>query len=398
MSRKVLLFLDASPALGGATRVLLEILSSIDPDRASAIVACRRDSAVEQAFLEAGQEVAPIDLPVLTLAGSPVDFLRMVAAYASATREVGRLVRTRRASLVHATGLASALLAAPVARMVGVPVVWHAHDILPRLARYAIPVRAAAASSRSIVCVSEVSLARLLEFGVAPGKCNRVYDAVPARPLAARPEPADGTETHPTVLAAGTITPQKGQHVLVEAARELVVRYPNLRIDIAGEVAFDRDRSYLKALESSVQRYGLGGRVRFLGFRKDLPELIMRATVVAHPATGEETLGLVPLEAMAAGRPVVASRIGGLPEVVEDGVSGFLVAPGSAPELVAAIATLLDSPELRERMGTEGRRIAAVKFDARTMRQGLDDVFSSILGTRVLKDSELPRSSATRPP
>jgi glycosyltransferase involved in cell wall biosynthesis len=338
-----------------------------------------------------------MDLPLLTLAGSPTDALRMASRCLSASCALRRLLRARRPSLVHATGLASTLLAAPATRVARIPLVWHAHDILRRQPRNTLPIRAAAAASRSIVCVSEASRDRLLEFGVAPGKCHLVHDAVPEVRLGALQGPEEGSGEELTVLSAGTITPQKGQHVLVEAARELVRRYPAVQILLAGEVAFEQDRPYREALEASVDRHGLRGNVRFLGFRDDLPDLIGRATVVAHPATDEETLGLVPLEAMAAGRPVVASRIGGIPEVVADGVSGILVAPGNVPELVAAVSTLLDSPEMRERMGSAGRRIAAEKFDARTMRRGLDGVFCAILGVHVFRDVDLDENS-TPPP
>ncbi len=384
MSRPLLLFVDASPTVGGATRVLLESLAAVDPSRADALVACAEGSPVGAAVRDAGHEAVTLDMPMLTLAGSAGERLRMAARYAAAARNLLALVRARRPALLHATGLASALLAAPAARLGGVPLVWHAHDILPRRAASVPPVRLAAAASRTVVCVSRASLDRLVELGVPAGRCVLVYDAVPAVRLRGPEAPEEPPAAGPTVLAAGILTPQKGQHVLVEAAAELVRRHPGLRVDVAGEVVFERDRPYRVRIEEEVRRLGLEGTVRLLGFRRDLPARIARATVVAHPATDEETLGLVPLEAMAAGRPVVASRVGGLPEVVEDGVSGILVPPGDARALADAIGRLLDDPALRARMGEAGRRIAAGRFGADRMCAELDRVLHAILGVHVL--------------
>jgi glycosyltransferase involved in cell wall biosynthesis len=382
LSPRTILFVDASPAMGGATRVLLEILGALDPRRATPLVVCRPRSAVADAMAERRIPATELDMPVLTFAGGFADHARMVIRNVKFTRALLGLIRTRRPALVHASGLASSLLASLPARLTGVPLVWHAHDMLPRKARNEPFVRAAGAAARAIVCVSKASQARLLEFGVPPGKCQLVYSGVPIPPW---PSGIDVRAAGPPmVLAVGTITRQKGQHVLVAAAPELLRRYPDLEIAIVGEVMHEVDRSYLQQLKADVERQGLTGQVRFLGFRGDVASLMERASIVAHPSTAEETLGLVPIEAMAAGLPVVASRIGGLQEVVEDGVSGILVEPGSSASLLGALVCLLDDQGLRASMGAAGRRIAMERFNDDRMRTGLDQVFAAVLGHGVL--------------
>jgi glycosyltransferase involved in cell wall biosynthesis len=329
-----------------------------------------------------GIATAALDMPVLTFAGGLADHARMIIRSVKFTRDLLGLIGTHRPALVHASGLASSLLASLPARLTGVPLVWHAHDMLPRKARNEPFIRAAGAAARAIVCVSKASQGRLLEFGVPPGKCHLVHSGVPIPPLGSGiGGPAAGA---PVVLAIGTITRQKGQHVLVEAAPELLRRYPDLEIVIVGEVMHETDRSYLQQLKADVARQGLTRQVRFLGFRDDVASLMERASIVAHPSTAEETLGLVPIEAMAAGLPVVASRIGGLQEIVEDGVSGILVVPGSSASLLGALVSLLDDQGLRASMGAAGRRIAMERFNDDRMRRGLDQVFASVLGHGVL--------------
>lgn len=385
MSTRTILFVDASPSFGGATRVLLDILAALDPEKATGIVACRAGSSVEEAVRTQGATTVPMVLPTLTFAGGPWGWATMATQGLSAIHAITELIRSRRPALVHGGGLASTLLAGVPSRGLGVPLVWHAHDNLDRRARNVPAVRAAGAMARSIVCVSQASRQRLLELGVGAGKCRVLYGAVPERSRPSARKTGAPVDSRPTILAVGTITRQKGQHVLVEAASILVRRYPEVLVAIAGEAMFDRDQAYLRDLQADVARRGLTGHVRFLGFRDDVPDLIEGATIVAHPSAGEETFGLVPLEAMAAGRPVVATRIGGLGEVVEAGVSGFLVEPGSSDELAEALALLLGDPGLRGRMGEAGRQIAAERFGAASMRRGLDEIFSAILGASVVR-------------
>ena len=381
LTPRTLLFVDASPEPGGATRVLLQILEMLDPAKATPLVACRAGSAVEEAVRSRGHEAVPLRMPTLTFAGGAAEWARMSIHSAEAVRDLSRILRQRRPALVHGSGLASTLIAGVPSALSRVPLVWHAHDMLDQRARHVPIIRAAGALSHSIVCVSRHSRDRLLRFGLSADKCRIVWNGVRVGPLPAG-RPAGEA---PSLLAVGALTPQKGQHVLVEALASLMPRYPGLRLDIVGQVLFDRDRAYEARLHAQVERLGLTGRVRFLGHRNDVPGLLRLATVVVHPATAEETFGLVPLEAMAAGRPVVASRIGGLSEVVEDGVTGRLVEPGRSDILARVLDELLGDPELRDRFGVAGHRTAAERFGLEGARLGLDEVFSSILGENVTR-------------
>ena len=154
MSPRTVLFVDASPVPGGATRVLLQILALLDPGRATAIVACRAGSGVDEAVRAAGHQVAPLALPTLTFAGGPAAWARMVGEGTSATRALVGILRERRPALVHGSGLASTLVASVPAALARVPLAWHVHDVPPDEARQVPFVRAAAAAARAIVCPS----------------------------------------------------------------------------------------------------------------------------------------------------------------------------------------------------------------------------------------------------
>jgi len=382
VSARTLLFVDASPAPGGATRVLLQILALLAPDRATAIVACRAGSGVEEAVRAAGHEVAPLALPTLTFAGGPAAWARMVGEGTSATRALLAILRERRPALVHGSGLASTLVASVPAALARVPLAWHVHDVPPEEARQVPFVRAAAAAARAIVCPSRYARERLAGLGVPADRCEVVYAGVGVPPEPPPPPPAGP----PSLLSVGALTPQKGQHVLLEALPALLARHPGLTLDVVGEPIFDADRTYAESLRAAAGGPVLDGHVRFLGRRGDVPELLARATVVVHPAAAPETFGLVPLEAMAAGRPVVATRTGGLPEVVEDGVTGMLVEPGDPSGLAAAIDRLLSDEGLRGRMGREGWRVARERFGLEAMRAGLERALAPAAGGPLTRD------------
>jgi glycosyltransferase involved in cell wall biosynthesis len=169
------------------------------------------------------------------------------------------------------------------------------------------------------------------------------------------------------VVFVGRLTPHKGVDRLIEALPDQV----DLRVaGSAGHDPIPPERDY----PSLLLRLAAGKRVRFLGAVPDvdLPALYRQARVVALPSVHRtcygrdvavsELLGLAAVEAMASGTPVVASRIGGLPEVIEDGVTGFLVEPGNVAELRARLAEVVADPPLAERLGRNGRERVLATF------------------------------------
>jgi glycosyltransferase involved in cell wall biosynthesis len=159
---------------------------------------------------------------------------------------------------------------------------------------------------------------------------------------------AGDAEVTRVVLAAGRLSPEKGFGVLVESAAAICRENPGAGIAIFGEGGLRQ------GLERRVEELGLSGRVVLPGFRDDLDFLIGAADVVVLPSF-TEGLPNVALEAGAAAVPVVATAVGGTPEVVADGVTGFLVPPGDAAAIAERVSTLLGDRERATRMGVAGR-------------------------------------------
>ncbi|MGB9662819.1 MAG: glycosyltransferase [Moorellaceae bacterium] len=165
------------------------------------------------------------------------------------------------------------------------------------------------------------------------------------------------------LLHIGRFAPQKNHLLLIEAFALAVKEHPTMQLWLIG------DGPLRPAVEKTVVEMGLEGTVLFLGIRDDVPKLLADSDVFILPSDWEG-VPLTVLEAMAAGKPVVATAVGGVPELVEDGVTGILVPPRNPEALAQGILRLAKDPHLRQRMGKAARERALERFDiARTARE-----------------------------
>jgi glycosyltransferase involved in cell wall biosynthesis len=231
------------------------------------------------------------------------------------------------------------------------------------------------------------------ELSAPPERTRLIYGG--ADPSRYAPDPAVSRDG---VLFVGRLTPHKGVDRLIAALP------PGGRLSIAGSSGHDPalpERDYPLLLRRLAERRD----VRFLGPVADetLPDLYRRAVVLALPSVHQtcygrqvrvsELLGLVVLEAMASGTPVVASRLGGLPEVVQHGVTGFLVEPGNVDELRERLAQLLHDPGLAARMGANARELVMERFTWRACAERCLAAYAELLGSaghRPDRDSHRP--------
>jgi glycosyltransferase involved in cell wall biosynthesis len=170
----------------------------------------------------------------------------------------------------------------------------------------------------------------------------------------------------PVVGLFGRITRWKGQHVLIHALAEL----PGVHGLIIGEALFtDEDRAYCDELRTLASHLGVAERIHFLGFRRDILSLLLSVDLVVHCSTSPEPFGRVIVEAMLAGRPVIAAKAGGAMEIIKDNQTGLLVEPGSSHAFATAIQRLLKDPDLAAEMGRAAKRDAEERFSLNRILQ-----------------------------
>jgi glycosyltransferase involved in cell wall biosynthesis len=230
-------------------------------------------------------------------------------------------------------------------------------------------------TAEALTAITEDCREHALRAGARPEHIRLVPNGADLR----RFRPAEGEPPRPwgnhMVFACRQLFPRKGIRFLIEAVAHLKAKYPDLKLVIAGD-GFERPE-----LESLARDRGLAADCVFLGWvaNAELPPLYRAAAVSVIPSL-EEGFGIPAAEAMGCAIPVVASDAGGLPEVVENGVCGFVVPKGEVEPLAEAIDKLLADPALRARMGAAARERALRRFDWDISARMFDDVYREILG------------------
>jgi glycosyltransferase involved in cell wall biosynthesis len=371
---RVVTLVDTLSSFGGGERLAAEIAMRLDGTRFTRILCVSRppipheppEATVQRraAARESGVRIIELNRPW------------RLALWAWAP--LYSLLRNERVDVVHAHKFGSNVWGTLLGRLAGVPVViGHEHgSALPResLRRFLernLIVRGADA----LVAVSPAVRRDLIEAErVDPSKVVLVPSGIPARPLgserALRDElgiqPAD-----PVVGAVGGLRPEKGLDVLVEAAAALARRHPRLKVLIAGEGP-ERGR-----LQAKIEGLELQETVIMLGIRSDVPD-VLAALDVAVLSSDYEGSPLALMEYMAAGKPVVASNVGGVPDMIEHEVSGLLVPPRDPPRLAAAIHRLLRDEQGAAEMGGRGRVRQRQEFDIEVMVRTVERLYEDL--------------------
>jgi glycosyltransferase involved in cell wall biosynthesis len=236
-------------------------------------------------------------------------------------------------------------------------------------------------SVQKFVPISRAIATSLTQYGVDETRIELVYSAVDERPyqglnkdecrVSVRRELGLADDAI-LVCSMARLAPDKGHVCLVSAAAQIVRRLPNATFVLAGE---GDERAHI---EKRMSELALGHRFRLLGFRKDVSRLMMAADLFVHPSL-EEGLGTIVLEAGLACVPIIASRVGGIPEFVEDQRGGILTTAGDPALLAEAIATMLQNPQRAREMASHNALLASTRHHRQTMVKGNVSVYSSLL-------------------
>jgi glycosyltransferase involved in cell wall biosynthesis len=355
---RVIVHLTASTFYGGPERQMLGLAQSLPAEYRTVFLSFGEGGRC-QAFLrkamEAGCEALALEH----------DTPHLLVARRDLVQHLGRL----QADILLCHGYKADLVGRKAARRAGIPVVavsrgWTWESLKVRL--YEALDRLVLRSMDRVVCVSEAQAARVRRAGTPSARVLVIHNAVRAERFG-KPDPGykqklealfpdlPAGSSSRIILAAGRLSPEKGFSVLLEAARQLVVGDPSIRFVLFGE------GKLRNALERQAAAWGLTSRLVLPGFRADLDRFLPVADVVVQSSFTEGLPNLV-LEACAAGVPVVATAVGGTPEILEDGVSGYLVAPGDPATLATRIQELLSSEQQCQTMGDRGRRRILEQF------------------------------------
>lgn len=378
-----ILFVHQSSDLYGSDRVLLDLAQAVAQAGGEPIVVLPGDGPLVQALRAHGIEVhVATDLQVLKLSRASMTAagaLRLAAAVPAALKTLDRCVDSRAVHLVHSNTLA-VLGGALWARRHGVRHVWHVHEIVdrPRLAARAFPWLLRWLAD-DVVCNSYATRRWLTESQPAlAARSKVVWNGVGATTLlntgSAGAAALQSLRQHfrPTgarlaIGLVGRINRMKGHSLLLDAAeRLLTLGFNGFSIVFVGSPPPGQE-IFLTQLQDRIAASPLRDRIVVQPYMEHVAPAFAALDIVCVPSTEAEAFGLVAVEAMAAGRPVVAARIGGLPEIVLDGETGSLHPPGDAEALASHLQDLLADPQLRHDFGLAGLARFQREFTVRTM-------------------------------
>jgi glycosyltransferase involved in cell wall biosynthesis len=368
-----ILYYNHTGKVSGAERVLLTILGRLDRSRFNPVVVCPQDSRMME--LAAAQSVRTRGLRQLEARFTwRLDrIVNYLMSFAKVISHARKLVIEESPDAIHANSIRAGLVMSAATLGLKVPVVWHAHDILPRHPlSTAVRLFAAVTSHNRILAVSHAVatrfrgiLLRLCKHRVPISVIHNAVDLDRFHPDAKGREEIrqalNLTGIQPVVGIVGQLSPRKGQLELIEAFAHVAREVPDAILLMVGEALFNRDEEYAASLERAVASLGIADRVRSLGPRDDVPKLMQGLDVLVINSH-EEPFALTVLEGLASGTAVLATSVGGTPEIIGHAENGWLVNRRDHDDLVSGMLTLLRDEGLRRELGSKGRRDAIARF------------------------------------
>lgn len=322
--------------------------------------------------------LAAENIPVLPV---PFGRLRDLAGLAHSVRRIRKVIQDWRIDLLHSNGPQTNVCAGIAGRLAGVPVVWHARNLLEK-GMWDVDRKTAWLASR-IICNSDAIRDRF-RGSRAWKNTVTIMNAVDTREFSPDVDREKFRREMglspgaPAVGIVGRLGTGKGHEYYLEAAIILLRAGSPARFFVIGDPLFSEDAWRADALRRQVKEAGFEGRIRFTGLRRDMPQ-VMRGLDILVLASDAEPCGRVLFEAMASGTAVVATNSGGTPEIVRDGQEGLLVPPRDSAALAQAIGRVIQDPDLRLRLGRAGVDRVQSAFTVDRYRGKIMDVYAKAL-------------------
>ena len=344
--------------IGGLERVIESIVTGLDKDRYDAEVWCLvRGGEIAEELAEKG-----IKIKILGILSyhNPINILRLVF-----------MLRQVRPDIVHTHGYFASVIGRIAAKIALVPIIiYHVHTIFYDniKKRNIIIERLLSFITDKIIFISNAAKkSYLLHFRINERKISVVYNGVTDANLK-----VNSGKVNCKVVTVASLVDHKGHEYLFEAARMVLDKVPQCKFIIVGEGVLNRK------LKQRVSNLGIASSVKFLGQRTDIYKILSQMNLFVLPSL-REGLSIAVIEAMACSLPVVATNVGGLPELVKDGYTGYLVPPKDSWALGDAIGQLLGNPKQMIKMGQMGRLRFEEIFSSSKMIKNFENLYEYLV-------------------
>jgi glycosyltransferase involved in cell wall biosynthesis len=355
--------------IGGLERIIALIVLGLNRDRYETKVWCLAEGGqIAEQLIDQGVEVKMLGMRSYYNPGQIIT--------------LSRLLRSEKIKILHTHGYFGSTFGRLAGIFARIPIVLaHVHSTYYSYKkRNIVTEKFLSLFTDKIICVSEAVKRFVVGIeGIAENKTCLIYNGVEIPGTfeidsSVNRKSFGFSQENYVAITIASLTPNKGHRVLIDAIKIISPKCKDLRLLIVG------DGPLRNNLGEYAEELQLSSKIVFTGQQKDIASLLQLADFLVLPSVEREGLGIALIEAMAAGLPVIGTRLGGIPEVIEENVNGLLFAPGNSEELAAAIEKLIADHAIREKMGPMGRKIYEEKFTAAKMVTNIESLYDELTG------------------
>ena len=385
MLRLNILYIIHSCQISGAEIVLINLLNLVKQKNIYPVVVLPQNGKLAKKIRKEKIQVKIVPLPFLVRTYNPLILINYFINYLSFSKSLYKIIKKNQIRIIHANSFRAAFYSLLVAKLLKIPLVWHMHDILDYRLFNKIFIKLTSFGASKIICVSKAVKENLIIFGVNSEKCRVIYNSIDKNKFLNtnviygkfRKEfniPQDAI----LIGSIGQIAEWKGQEIFLNSISKVLIKYPKVKFTIVGDVISEKEERYKKTLKRFVKKNNLEKVVFFTGFRENISQIITDLNIIVHTSIKPDPLPTVIIEAMALGKPVIATNVGGVHELINHNLNGLIIPPKDPQKLSQAILKMLNNPELIKKMGKEGMIIADKKFGPIQNISKINNIYQNI--------------------
>ena len=393
--------LDHSPDIGGAETSILTLGKHIDRSQFSITAILPSEGSFSRELDKIGIYTKVIYLPIGLLRLKRGDVFRsllFILAYLFYIQFfLTRLfiyLKKNKFDLVLTNTVKAHIYGSIAASLCHIPVIWRFHDILSPTDFSPLLIRIIVLFGRwfpkRILAVSKITKEYLAKNGLKDDKIDVIFNGIDSELFEIKDVSKDIRrelkieDKTKLIGCVGRIIPEKGQKSFLLSISGVIKEYPETFFLIIGDV-FLKEEAYKEELLEIIKKNGMEERIKFTGFRKDIGDVIRVLDLVVFPSVAPEAFPLSVLEAMALGKPVIASNIGGVSEIIEDGITGMLIEPNHPEQITDRIVYLLSNQEIYSSIAQKAKEVANKRFSLQKYVAAIEESFRKVVGAILKK-------------
>lgn len=380
MGKINILYLETYADIAGGQRGLLDLIDALDRNRFNPVVVCPREGLLSQALKERHIPFHFVDLRKRRRK----DFMRFIPPITGLTRML-RLISRDNISIIHANGYYDSIYSGLVARLAKIPSLCTVRNVYVDIP-FAFLRHKILCSLNAALYTNSFRAKEVISNYVRGGNVATIHTGIdierfdPNNPNALRIRRELGIPLKATVISQiSQLSPQKGHIHLINASSQVIEQDENVHfLFVGGGFGKNNNKTYL---EEQIGKRGLTHWFTFTGFRNDVEDILSATDITVLPSVKGEGLPRAILESMAMQRPVIASDLAGIKEIIDDGINGYTVKPGNELEIVDRLVGLVRNGKRRNEMGIAARHKIENEFALTSMVEKYQNVYEDLVGS-----------------